>query len=105
MRNWLSGDYCKESARKSLTLTLAYAILKVQISNTWKGIKPMKVSERKVTVDNVEYTVYSDLIARATYAVDPAGQVRALKTGGYIRTDASIKKAVRIVFAAAEAVA
>ena len=58
----------------------------------------MKTNERTVTVNGTEYTVYSDFIKRGTYAVNPAGIEKTLRSSGYLSSDKSVKKAIKIVF-------
>lgn len=58
----------------------------------------MKINERTVTVNGTEYTVYSDLTKRGTYAVNPAGVEKALRSSGYLSSENSVKKAIKTVF-------
>ena len=58
----------------------------------------MKINERTVTVNGTEYKVYSDYTKRGTYAVNPAGEEKALRTSGYISNERSVKKAIKLVF-------
>ena len=58
----------------------------------------MKINERTVTVNNTEYTVYSDYTRRGTYAVNPAGVEKALRSSGYLSNERGVKKAIKLVF-------
>ena len=58
----------------------------------------MKTNERTVVVNGTEYTVYSDFIKRGTYAVNPAGVKKTLRSGGYLSSEKSVKKVIKIIF-------
>lgn len=58
----------------------------------------MKINERTVSVNNIDYTVYSDFIKRGTYAVSPAGVTKTLRSSGYLSNERSVKKAIKLVF-------
>lgn len=62
----------------------------------------MKTNERTINVNGTDYTVYSDFIKRGTYAVNPAGVVKTLRSSGYLSNERSVKKAIKLVFAEAK---
>lgn len=59
----------------------------------------MQTTPKTITVNGQDYKVYSDFIARATYAEAQDGTKKALRTSGYLRNEASIKKAIKAIFA------
>lgn len=55
----------------------------------------------KVTVHQVagkKFNVWSDFIARATFAEDENGTVKKLCGSGYIHNDLTVRKAIACVF-------
>ncbi len=52
----------------------------------------------KTTVDGKVFEVWSDFIKKATFAKDENGDVKAIKTGGYLHNDLSIRKAIANTF-------
>lgn len=50
------------------------------------------------TVEGKTYKVWSDFIARATFAEDENGTKKIIKSSGYIRNDLTMRKAIAIRF-------
>lgn len=47
------------------------------------------------TVQGIKFTVWSDFIARATFAENTeTGEVKAISSSGYVSNDLSIRKAI-----------
>lgn len=53
---------------------------------------------RTTTVNGKTYKVWSDTNKRATYAENEAGEVKAIRTSGYITNDLTTRKAIALVF-------
>lgn len=54
-----------------------------------------------ITIHQVEgrsYEVWSDFIARATFAKAPNGEIKKLCGSGYIHNDLTVRKAIANVF-------
>ena len=59
----------------------------------------MKVHSRFTNVAGTEFEVYSDLIARGTFAVNTeTGETKMIKSGGYLSNDLSVRKAIASAF-------
>jgi hypothetical protein len=59
----------------------------------------MKSNVKTTTVQGLSFRVWSDFIARATYAENTeTGEVKALSSSGYLSADLSIRKAIAIRF-------
>ena len=55
----------------------------------------MKSSIRNTQVSGIEFEVYSDFIARGTFATNKAtGEIRQISFSGYIRNDLTVRKAI-----------
>lgn len=54
----------------------------------------MKGEIRTTTVAGNQYKVWSDFIARATFAENEDGVVKAIRSGGYIHNDLTVRKAI-----------
>lgn len=55
----------------------------------------MKSSHTFHNVQGIEFVVYSDFIARATFAENTeTGEVKAISSSGYLSNDLSIRKAI-----------
>lgn len=50
------------------------------------------------TVEGKTYKVWSDFIARATYAEDESGVKKSIREGGYLSNDLAIRKAIATRF-------
>lgn len=51
------------------------------------------------TVEGIVYEVYSDFIARATYAKNvETGETKVIKANGYIGKDLTVRKAIALCF-------
>lgn len=54
---------------------------------------------RTTTVNGVVYEVWSDFIARATFAKNTeTGEIKMVSSSGYISNDLTVRKAIAIVF-------
>lgn len=53
---------------------------------------------RTTTVQGQRYEVWSDFNARSTFAQNANGEVRRISTGGYIRNDLTVRKAIAAQF-------
>ena len=49
---------------------------------------------KTTTVEGKTYKVWSDFIARATFAEDECGNKKSLREGGYISNDLAVRKAI-----------
>lgn len=58
----------------------------------------MKVNYRMATVGGKSYKVWSDFIARGTFAENEAGEVKQLSYSGYIHSDLTVRKAIARCF-------
>lgn len=59
----------------------------------------MKTNYKITNVQGTEFRVYSDFIARATYAENTeTGEVKVIKSSGYLSNDLSIRKAIACCF-------
>ena len=58
----------------------------------------MKGEIRTATVAGKQYKVWSDFVARATFAEDENGTIKAISTSGYIHNDLTVRKAIACVF-------
>ena len=58
----------------------------------------MKTNTRTTTVEGKTYTVWSDFIARATFAENEAGEAKKLCGSGYIHNDLTVRKAIAVAF-------
>ena len=59
----------------------------------------MKSSIRFVTVQGIEFVVWSDFIARGTFAKNTeTDEVKKISASGYLSADLSIRKAIAIRF-------
>ena len=57
----------------------------------------MKTNIRIVTVLGIQFTVWSDIILRGTF-VEFNGEVKALRTSGYLSNPASVERAIKSAF-------
>lgn len=53
---------------------------------------------KNITVGGKVYKVWSDFIMRATYAENENGEVKSIKSSGYLSNELSIRKAIAIFF-------
>lgn len=58
----------------------------------------MKGQIRTTTVQNKTYKVWSDFIARATFAESESGEVKMIHSSGYINKDLTVRKAIANAF-------
>lgn len=58
----------------------------------------MKGEIRTTTVAGNQYNVWSDFSARATFAENEDGVVKAIRSSGYIHNDLTVRKAIAISF-------
>ena len=59
----------------------------------------MKSIYKITTVQGIEFRVWSDFIARGTFAENlETGEVKAISSSGYLSADLSIRKAIAIRF-------
>lgn len=59
----------------------------------------MQGTTKNITVNKKTYKVYSDFIARATYAEDENGNKLTLRTSGYMSSERTIKKTIKMLTA------
>lgn len=59
----------------------------------------MQSTAKNITVNGKNYKVYSDYIARATYAEAEDGTKLTLRTSGYMSSERSIKKTIKMLTA------
>lgn len=53
---------------------------------------------RTTTVQGKTYEVWSDFIARSTFAKNVDGEVKMISAGGYITNDLTVRKAIANCF-------
>ena len=54
---------------------------------------------RKTTVQGVEYEVWGDFFARATFAKNVVtGEIKRISSSGYISNDLTVRKAIAVFF-------
>lgn len=53
---------------------------------------------QNITVGGKVYKVWSDFIMRSTYAENENGEVKRIKSSGYLSNELSIRKAIAIFF-------
>ncbi len=53
---------------------------------------------KNITVGSKVYKVWSDFIMRSTYAENENGEIKCIKSSGYLSNELSIRKAIAIVF-------
>ena len=53
---------------------------------------------RTTTVNGASFKVWSDFIARATFAEDANGTIKAISSSGYIKNDLTVRKAIAAAF-------
>ena len=58
----------------------------------------MSTKIKTTTIKGKQYKVWSDFIVRATFAQDENGQVKMIKSGGYLSNDLSVRKAIALAF-------
>lgn len=58
----------------------------------------MKTNVTMHQVAGRQYRVWSDFMARATFAEDESGNVKKLCGSGYIHNDLTVRKAIACVF-------
>ena len=58
----------------------------------------MKSELKNVIVNGKEYKVWSDYRTRKTYAEDDNGEIKAIRSNGYLSNELSIRKAIAIYF-------
>lgn len=59
----------------------------------------MKSNVKFVTVQGTEFRTWSDFIARGTFAENlETGEVKIIKSSGYLSNDISIRKAIALRF-------
>ena len=60
-------------------------------------MKTQKTTKRTELVNGVIYNIWSDIILRATFA-EANGEVKILRSSGYLSSTNSIKKAIKLMF-------
>lgn len=55
-------------------------------------------NECTTTVQGKTYTVWDNYLYRGTFAQNEAGEVRQIKSNGYISNDLNVRKAIALVF-------
>lgn len=55
-------------------------------------------NECTTTVQGETYTVWNNCLYRGTFAQNEAGEVRQIKSNGYISNDLNVRKAIAEVF-------
>lgn len=58
-----------------------------------------KINVREAQVAGQKFTVWSDFIARATFAENSEGVMKAIRTSGYIHNELTVRKAIATAFA------
>ena len=58
----------------------------------------MRGTIRTTTVQGQTYKVWSDFIARATFAENEDGEIKMIRAGGYISNDLTVRKAIACTF-------
>ena len=58
----------------------------------------MKSTITATTVQGNTFKVWSDFIARGTFAENEAGEVKQISFSGYLKNDLSIRKAIAAAF-------
>lgn len=58
----------------------------------------MKGTIKNITVGGKIYKVWSDFIKRGTFAENENGEIKMIKSSGYISNELSIRKAIAICF-------
>jgi hypothetical protein len=58
-----------------------------------------KINIREAQVAGQKFTVWSDFIARATFAENADGVMKAIRTSGYIHNELTVRKAIATAFA------
>lgn len=58
----------------------------------------MKGTVRTTTVSGNEYKVWSDFVARGTFAEAKDGTVKQISWSGYINNDLTVRKAIAVHF-------
>ena len=58
----------------------------------------MITSTYNVTIKGQEFTVYSDIIRRGTFAKDQNGVEKTLRSSGDLSNINSVKKAIKLMF-------
>lgn len=58
----------------------------------------MKGTIKNITVGGKVYKVWSDFIARGTFAENENGEVKQIKSSGYLNNELSIRKAIAVFF-------
>ena len=58
----------------------------------------MKGEIRTTTIAGKQYKVWSDFIARGTFAEAEDGTVKQIKWNGYIHNDLTVRKAIACIF-------
>lgn len=58
----------------------------------------MKANVRNIEFNGCQFTVWSDYIARGTFAENEKGEVKQLIGSGYISAERTVKKAIKREF-------
>lgn len=58
----------------------------------------MRGTIRTTTVQGQTYKVWSDFIARATFAENEDGEIKMIRACGYISNDLTVRKAIASTF-------
>lgn len=53
---------------------------------------------KSITVGGKIYKVWSDFVMRATYAENENGEIKTIKSSGYLSNELSVRKAIAIFF-------
>lgn len=65
---------------------------------TNKQIKDMKTNIRTISYKGQEFTVWSDMMRRGTFATNSLGEEKALRSSGYLSNENSVKKAIKLMY-------
>lgn len=58
----------------------------------------MKGTVKNITVGGKAFKVWSDFVARATFAENENGEVKRIKSSGYLNNELTIRKAIAVFF-------
>jgi len=58
----------------------------------------MKANLRNIEVKGQQFKVWSDYIERATFAESESGEIKKLRSSGYIHAERTVKKAIKTMF-------
>jgi hypothetical protein len=59
----------------------------------------MEKSMKVTTVNGIDFEVYSDFIARGTFATNKqTGETKQIQGNGYIHNDLTVRKAIALIY-------